>query len=26
VLDRILDAVPDFVREQYGMPGIQELR
>ncbi len=26
VLDRILDAVPDFVREQYGMPGVQELR
>jgi Protein of unknown function (DUF3137) len=26
VLDRILDAVPDFVRQQYGMPGVQELR
>jgi hypothetical protein len=24
VIDRILDMVPDFVREQYGIPGAQE--
>jgi hypothetical protein len=26
VLDMILDMVPDFLRQQYGMPGTQEIR